>query len=88
MVNQLSVMSAIIPFKLTDDRRTTITPGYIAIVGRRLGKWISMRVVISLPYLWKMINLDVKNPLSTFSSIFILKQNRTITFMIEDFDAI
>ena len=33
-------MSAIIPFKLTDDRRTTITPGYIAIVGRRLGKWI------------------------------------------------
>ena len=41
-------------------------------------------IVLSL----EMINLDVKNPLSTFSSIFILKQNRTITFMIEDFDAI
>ena len=40
-------------FKLTDDRRTTITPGYIAIVGRRLGKWIRMRVAISLSYLWK-----------------------------------
>ena len=53
VVNQLSVMSAIIPFKLTDDRRTTITPGYIAIVGRCLGKWISMLVAISLSYLWK-----------------------------------
>ena len=67
MVNQLSMMSAIIPFKLTDDRRTTITPGYIAIVGRRLGKWMDIDdgcvlIVLSL----EVINLDVKNLLGTF----------------------
>ena len=67
MVNQLSMMSAIIPFKLTDDRRTTITPSYIAIVGRRLGKWMDIDdgcvlIVLSL----EVINLDVKNLLGTF----------------------
>ena len=37
----------------------------------------------------EMINLDVKNPLGTFSSIiFILRQIRMITTIIQDFEAI
>ena len=75
VVNQLSVMGAIIPFKLTDDRRTTITPGYIAIVGRCLGKWISMLVAISLPYLWKWSILMWKTFWVHFTKHFHFEEN-------------